>query len=101
MGRPAFYNLGDLVATGAGTAVDVEHLEDFAIQIGGTFVGTVAIEISMDGTNFTALPAPLAAATAPVVAPVAIRCKQVRANVTAFTSGTIQVRAAGTDEDTR
>ena len=100
MGKPAFMDLGSLTGTGAGTAFDVSHLESINCLIGGTFVGTVAIEVSFDaGANFVPLPSPLAAATAPVVSAVGVRCQQIRANCTAFTSGTIEVKASGEDED--
>lgn len=102
MGKPNFLDLGSLTGTGAGTAFDISHLESIACLIGGTFVGTVDIEVSFDaGTTFVALPSPLGGATAPVVGDVGVRAQQIRANCTAFTSGTIEVKAAGEDADVR
>lgn len=102
MGKPAFIDLGSLTTTGAGTAVDVSHLENLAVMIGGTFVGTVDIEASFDaGATFVPVPGNLSGATAPVAAAVPFRAQQVRANVTAFTSGTIEVKASGEDTDVK
>lgn len=102
MGKPAFLDLGSLVATGAGAAFDVSHLESLNVLIGGTFVGTVDIEASFDGgSTFVPLPSPLGGATAPVVGAVGIRAQQIRANVTAYTSGTIEVKASGEDTDVK
>jgi hypothetical protein len=71
-----------------------------AVQIVGTFVGTVAFEASVDGTNFVAVAGAVTAATeARVVSATAPGLWQInaagytvlRARCSAFTSGTINV----------
>ena len=97
MARNVFGILGSHAAVETGTPVDVSHLEDVSILIGGTFVGTVNIEVSMDGTNWVALTGALGGATAPVVALVGLPVKEIRTDVTAYTSGAIEVLFAGVD----
>lgn len=78
-------SLGDHTAVATGTAVDVSHCDELAVLISGTFVGTVKVEISADGTNW----AEYDSKTAPAVVAVTVPCKQVRTRCSAFTSGTI------------
>lgn len=105
MGKPVFLTL---VAADDGLpidevevtdAVDISHLEDWNMLLGGTFVGTVSVEVSFDGgTTWVAHP-DMAAKTVPVVVPGAMRVQQVRANCTAYTSGNPLIMISGTDED--
>lgn len=95
MGRLQQGTLGDFTAVAVGTAVDISKLEDSQALVLGTFVGTVAIEISTDGGTTWV---PFDTATAPKVVTLPDVGK-VRANCTAFTSGTIKVRYGGRDAD--
>lgn len=79
--------LGSLTSAVAGTGVPCGVLGDAGgATISGTFVGTVAIEISADGTNYVAAAAAL---TAPGFVAIPRWAKKVRMNCTAYTSGTI------------
>lgn len=78
-------------ATGAGTAVDVSHLEKVTVTLVGTFVGTYALQISQDGTNWVNAVTDgnaAASATAPAAWVLAnTSAKFMRINCSAFTSG--------------
>lgn len=108
MSKPVFKTLVaaddglDLNGVEVSDAIDISHLESFAVMIGGTFVGTLSIELSFDGGS-TWVPHPdMIGKTAPAVIPDGgIRTKLLRANVTAYTSGTPRVMISGSDEDTR
>lgn len=87
MGKPEF---GAVAAgtwqssTANSTAVDVSHLTDVQVSLAGTFVATVFVDISWDGTTFAAwgsLTAPGAYVKVP-------QCKQFRMRTSAYTSGT-------------
>lgn len=97
-GKYENFDLGDLTATGAGSAVETAHLEDVGVMVGGTFVGTVDVEVSFDGSTFAPHPT-LNGQTAPFAGTIGFPCKQVRLNVTAYTSGTLEGRGAGKDQD--
>ena len=73
-------------ATGAGSVYQSDGLDNQKVQyaISGTFVGTVAIEGSIDGTTYLEL----ATSTTPATAEVSLM-PFMRANVTAYTSGAI------------
>lgn len=86
-GATSFTLLNAVAATGAGTAQAVtDPTKARAFVVSGTFVGTVAIQVSMDNSTWFTLGAAL---TAPGVAESTGPWKYVRGNVTAFTSGTI------------
>lgn len=90
-GRPEFRDLEDITAAGPNTDIDVSDYPRTAVQIYGTFVATVAVEISLDGSTF----APFGAAlTAPGIVEVPIAARRLRLNATAFTSGTIEATAS-------
>lgn len=97
-GKYENFNLGDLTATGAGSAAECAHLEDVAVSVSGTFSATVDVEVSFDGTSFAPHPS-LNGQTAPFAGTIGFPCKQVRLNVTAYTSGTLEGRGAGKDQD--
>lgn len=91
-------------ATGAGTAIDTTHpdsgvMTDVAVQVTGTFVGTVQFEGTVDGSNWVAVQATnlnsgAAATTATAPGLFRINSKgllKVRANITAYTSGAVTV----------
>lgn len=77
--------LGSHAAVEVDAAVDVSSLSDVVVQVSGTFVGTVQIEVSQDGTNFAQFGANQ---TAPGILEITIPCKQIRSRCSAYTSGT-------------
>lgn len=91
-------------ATGNGTAVDFKGYKHIAFDVTGTFVGTVTFEGTVDDSNWVAIGVlPQTSATTPVttattpgmfglpqyMAPLS----QVRARVSAWTSGAITVKS--------
>lgn len=98
MSKPAFLPLADLTGTGQTAAVEIAHLEEAAIVVGGTFVGTFELEVSPDGTMWVPH-ATITGKTAPFAGEIGYRCKQVRLSCTAHTSGTIESFVAGSDTD--
>jgi len=76
--------LSAVAATGAGTTYSVENPRR-TFQVTGTFVGTVAVQVSNDGTNWDTLISTTATGAWASDQP----WPYVRGNVTAFTSGTI------------
>lgn len=101
--RPKFANLATpasgFVATGVGTAVDVAGYDvPVGVAIGGTFVGTLQVEISCDG-GATWVPFG-SALTAPGTVKIDIPVQQVRANCKAWTSGAILVALGAVDTNT-
>ena len=90
-GRPEFRDFEDVTSQAASPALDVSDYPKVGVQVFGTFVATVAVEISLDGSTF----APFGAAlTAPGIVEVPFPARLIRINVTAFTSGTIEATAA-------
>ena len=91
-------------ATGNGTALIVADRASVTLQITGTFVGTITIEGTVDDTNWVALAcmnlntrAVATTATAPAILnTLAAGLSQIRARVSAFTSGTITVTGIAT-----
>jgi hypothetical protein len=81
--------LSAVEATGAGTGVKSEVLGSVSYQCKGITTATVALQASIDGTNYETV----ASMTADGVASVAGPFKMIRANVTAWTSGAITVTA--------
>lgn len=92
-------------ATGAGTAIDVSGASRIGVQITGITTATVTFQGTIDGTNWVAVGLPAAATGTVASAPTAdgvwfgpiAGFRQFRANVTAYTSGTIVVTAFLTD----
>lgn len=92
-------------ATGNGTAITVAEpgegaMEQIVCQVSGTFVGTVTFEGTVDGTNWVAIGMTSLADNSSVAttatAPILVKCNlkgltQVRARVSAYTSGAITV----------
>ena len=108
MGKPVFLTLVaaddglDIDEVEVTDPVDISHLEDYTVMIGGTFVGTLSIELSFDGGTTWVVHPDMSAKTAPVVVPHGgIRTQLLRANCTAYTSGTPKVLVSGTDTDVR
>lgn len=84
--------LDGVTATGAGDAAQPSldndtPFENLPYQVIGTFVGTVAIEVSLDGTNWQSFATETAAAAGTIPF-----FPYVRGNVTAFTSGSVWLK---------
>ncbi|HVX93667.1 MAG TPA: hypothetical protein VHK47_02060 [Polyangia bacterium] len=77
---------------GAGTPLDVRAYCAKSVQIAGNFDATIAIEGSIDGTNFAAVATP---ATAPAIVAVTPVLALLRVSVTAYTSGAPTAAFAG------
>ena len=92
------------VATGNGTTLDTSLMSAVTFQSSGTFVGTVTLEGSNDASNFNSLTCyslDSATATSTMTSATIVRCNVtgipvVRARVSAWTSGSITVRAQAT-----
>ena len=81
-------------ATGAGASFHIDvplGKDDLPVEIYGTFVGTVSIDGSIDGTNWVSLLSKTAPFTGTVLA-----MPYLRGNVTAYTSGAINAQVFGT-----
>lgn len=89
-------NLGDFTGTGAGTGVPVDaDLSRATVSIYGTFVGTMTLQVSHDGTNWVAArnrAGTAISSTTPTSFGFAGDASFVRGNCTVYTSGTISVR---------
>lgn len=91
-------------ATGNGTVFDISDLANVALQVSGTFVGTVTFEATVDGTNWVAVlmtkvddASTSTTATAAGLYHLARPgLRQVRARVSAYTSGSITVKGFAT-----
>lgn len=95
---------GNLGALNATFDVNVADLDNAALFIGGTFVGTITFYGSDDGTNFVPLfGTPLDSAAAVGTAAASGKgykfsvepLKTLRCTMTAYTSGTANLRASG------
>lgn len=86
-------SLNAAAATGAGTEFTLKRPGNVTMQVTGTFVATIEFQGSVDGTNFETIGA---AVTIPdiVANPAGEQYAVVRANVTAYTSGTINATIA-------
>lgn len=88
--------LGSFTTVAAGTAAVISDFEEVRAYVAGTFSGTVAIEISFDqGTTWFAH----TTVTAPTLSAILPPCGRVRANVTGYTSGQVEVRYGARDND--
>ncbi len=90
--------LADLVATGQNAGITISDLESADMYIFGTFVATVQVQVSPDGTNFVNEGS---AVTAGARVALPDTAQQVRLDVTAFTSGTIESAVGGLDTDVK
>ncbi len=90
-------------ATGNGNVMDVSDLATLAVQVTGTFVGTITPEGTVDGTNWIAIPNYAQSdrawkgtftATGIYNVPVA-GLRQIRYRISAYTSGAITVVGLG------
>ena len=81
--------LNAVTATGASTAVQVDGGQPVFLQVSGITTATVALQGSLDGTTFATIGTAL---TADGIVTIANAPKYVRANCTAYTSGTITAK---------
>ena len=88
--------LADLGGTGQNAGVHVGDLETADVWVVGTFVGTLQVQVSPDGTNWVNEGSAL---TAPGKISIPKAAKQVRGDCTAYTSGTIEMVVTGVDDD--
>lgn len=91
-----------VAATGNGTAINLKGFRAQTIEVTGTFVATVTFEGTIDDTSFFAVAltpvtqgVPVSTATAPAAfkLPRDVALSQIRARVSAFTSGTVTVKS--------
>ena len=81
--------LSAVVATGASKAVQVDGGQPAFLQVSGITSATVALQGSLDGTTFSTIGTAL---TADGFVTLANAPKYLRANVTAWTSGSITAK---------
>ena len=81
--------LNAVSATGASSAVQVDGGQPVFLQVSGITTATVALQGSLDGTTFATIGTAL---TADGIVTIANSPKYVRANCTAYTSGTITAK---------
>lgn len=81
--------LNAVTATGASAAVQVDGGQPVFLQVAGITTATVALQGSLDGTTFATIGTAL---TADGIITIANSPKYVRANCTAYTSGTITAK---------
>lgn len=90
-------------ATGNGTAIDVKGQRSLVLDVTGTFVATVTFEGTIDDSNWVAIGLKTAADAAAVTSATAVgmfklpqdldALSQVRARVSAWTSGAVTVKS--------
>ena len=81
--------LNAVTATGASSAVQVDGGQPVFLQVSGITTATVALQGSLDGTTFATIGTAL---TADGIVTIANAPKYIRANCTAYTSGTITAK---------
>ena len=81
--------LSAVVATGASRAVQADAGQPAFLQVSGITTATVAFQGSLDGTTFATIGTAL---TADGIVTIANAPKYLRANVTAWTTGTITAK---------
>lgn len=95
MARPEKVRLEVKQAAEAGRAENVFRFRDKYVQVHGTFVATLQVEATIDGSDYFAVGGPQ---SAPAVVPVPETAEFVRVRTTAFTSGDPKAVLAGFDE---
>lgn len=83
--------LSAVAATGAGDTLQIAHVDELTVQASGTFVGTIQLEGSVDGSSWGQIGSDITA-TGVLLSSQNIY-KFIRGNVTAYTSGTITLKA--------
>ena len=81
--------LSAVVATGASNAVQADAGQPAFLQVSGITTATVAFQGSLDGTTFATIGTAL---TADGIVTIANAPKYLRANCTAYTTGTITAK---------
>lgn len=81
--------LNAVVATGASKVIQVDAGQPAFLQVTGITTATVALQGSLDGTTFATIGTAL---TADGIITIANAPKYLRANCTAYTSGTITAK---------
>lgn len=93
--KTEFKDLAVPVIVGAGAAFHCVRFREKTVQISGTFVADLQIEVSLDnGSNYSPAGSTI---NAPGVHSVPFTCTHVRIRTTAFTSGTPAARFGGFD----
>ena len=87
-----FYDLNVPQSIAVGTLLGVEPYAEKTIQVDGTFVATLHLDGSLDGTNWDAVTNPI---STPEIVSIPHTLKAIRVNVTAYTSGQPLVKLAG------
>lgn len=95
MARPEKIRLEVKSEVGAGKAEQVFRFRDKFVQVHGTFVATLQIEATIDGSDY--FPVGIVQ-SAPGVVPLPETVEFVRVRTTAFTSGEPKAVLAGFDE---
>jgi len=95
MARPEKLRLEVKTAVGVGRAENVFRFRDKYVQAHGTFVATVQVEGTIDGSDYFAVGGPV---SAPAVVPVPETVEFVRVRTVAFTSGEPKAVLGGFDE---
>lgn len=95
MARPEKLQLADPTSAAAGAAANVFRFRDKFVQVHGTFVATLQLEGSIDGSEYFPVGTPQSAGGI-VAVPETIEFLRVR--VAAFTSGEPKATCAGFDE---
>lgn len=86
--------LNVLASVGDGEPKEVKGFREITVQVMGTFVATLEIQISLDGARYHSIHTGI---TAPGVYSVDHACKKLRVKTTAFTSGTPEAWFGGFD----
>ena len=81
--------LSGVSATGASFGIRTDGDKPAHVQVSGITIGTVAVQGSVDGTTWATVATAL---TADGIVTLSSPTPYIRANVTAFTSGTITVK---------
>jgi len=95
MARPEKIQLEVKAAADIGRAENVFRFRDKYVQISGTFVATLQVEGTIDGSDYFPVGAAMNAAG---VVPVVETIEFIRVRTTAFTSGEPKAVVAGFDE---
>lgn len=86
--------------TATGQSSSFRPIGKFNVSLRGTFVGTVAIERSFDGTNWAGISRDSSGTAATFTGPAGVICEEVegdtlyRLNCTTYTSGTVTYRVS-------
>jgi hypothetical protein len=90
--RAEYRKLNVPTSVAVGLSMDVGHLLNKAIQISGTFVATIQLQVSLNGDDYVSLGS---AYTAGALVQVTETFRYIRANVTAYTSGAPVITIGG------